>query len=567
MKTDRRFSRRILVTGTAGLAAGTFGAGGVAAHGGGYAALRPGSRGAPTLLRYALQAANIPTPREQTLVISQSIVNIWDSFNPYIPNGESYQYGVNQTSREHLFYANFEQGEIINWLATGYEYNADFTQLTLKLNPAAAWSDGQPFTADDLLFTFDLLKNNANFVGSDPVRNYVASATAADPQTVVISLDPANPRFHYNFIVGIVNAPIRIVPKHVWESVDAGTFTNNPPVYTGPYVLDRALPDQFMQVWRKNPNYWNKANLDPKPEYVIYRQYLPADAEAEEFARGSVDIPSLPYLNQQAVKDRFTNWIAFNFNDPCPRGIWMNQDSPSGLFQSAEGRWAISNLLDREKIATSIWQPTTAPAEYPWAAWGMHDRWTNQDIKDQYPFTFDPAKAEQLLDGIGATKSGDKRQLNGQNLALTMITPTQVGDSEYEIARLLAQEAEKVGIDIEVKSLPGSAMWDAYRSGDYDLTSHWLCGVALDPNELYTKFLIRDYKPIGEQAVDNRNETRTRIPEFNDIAEQLEKVNPDDPENKPLFDQGLDSYTKNLPAMESGYTLYPFAISQEYWTG
>ena len=115
----------------------------------------------------------------------------------------------------------------------------------------------------------------------------------------MIDLNPPNPRFHYNFIVGIVFQGIRaIVPKHVWESVDAGTFTNNPPIYTGPYVLDRALPDQFMQVWRKNPDYWNKANLDPGPEYVIYRQKLPIDAEVEEFARGNIDVPSLDFLNK-----------------------------------------------------------------------------------------------------------------------------------------------------------------------------------------------------------------------------------------------------------------------------
>jgi len=526
-----------------------------------------GHHGAATRLRYAQQSGNIPTPREQTLVISQATVQVWDSFNPFIPNGEAYQYGVSQLCRENLFYVNFEQGEVINWLATGFEYNDDFTELTLALNPEARWNDGEPFIADDVVFTLDLLKNNANFFFSDQVIAYVDSVAAPDANIVVITLTGPNPRFHYNFTVGIVNSPIKIVPKHVWEAEEAGTFRNNPPVYTGPYVLDQAIPEQFMVVWRRNPDYWNSANLNPKPEYVIYRQFLPPDAEAEEFSRGVVDIPNLPYLNQQAVKGTFDNWIEYHFNDPCPRGIWLNQDSPSGLFETAEGRWVISHLLDRETIGATIWQPPTLPAEYPWAPWEIHDRWTNEDIRAQYPFTFDLARAEELLDSIGATRSGERRQLNGADLTLRLITPAPVGEPEYQIAQHLAANAQQVGIQIDVQSLPGSPFTDAFQLGEYDLTSHWLCGVALDPNQLYGKFLERQYKPIGERALQDNNETRTRIPELNEIALQLEQVSPEDEANKPLFDQGLEEFLRNLPAMPSIYTIYPFAFSQEYWTG
>ncbi len=161
---------------------------------------------------------------------------------------------------------------------------------------------------------------------------------------------------------------------------------------------------------------------------------------------------------------------------------------------------------------------------------------------------------------MGATKSGDKRQLNGKDLALTCITPTNAGDPEYQIATLLAQEAEKVGIDIEVKTLLSTAMWDAYQLGEYDLTSHWLCGTALDPGQFYGKFLTRQYKPIGERASPDNNETRTQIPELNDLTLQLEKVNPDDPANKPLFDQALGAYLDNLPAMPSIQTHLPLRL-------
>ena len=340
------------------------------------------------------QGANIPTPREQTVIISQSIVQVWDSFNPYIPNGEAYQYGVNQICRECMFYVNFPKGEIINQLATGYTYNADFTEFTLNLTPEANWSDGQPFSADDVVFSLELLKANTNFRGSDRGQRVRRHRHRRRPQDGHRSRSRRpSPRFHYYFTVGIVDDRFRVVPKHIWEGQDAGTFKNNPPVYTGPYVLNQANPDQFMQVWEKAPNYWNKANMDPAPQYVIFRQRLEPDAEAQEFANGNVDIPALA-LPQHAGGPRPVRQLdrARTSTIPARAASGSTATRPSGLFKTAEGRWAISYLLDRETIGNTIWQPPSKPAQYPWAEWGIHDRWTNEDIRAEYPFEYNPER-------------------------------------------------------------------------------------------------------------------------------------------------------------------------------
>ena len=114
----------------------------------------------------SFQDANIPTPREQTVVINQGVVNVWDSFNPFIPNGEAYQYGLAIVCREYMFYSNFLTGEIRPWLATEYAYNEDFTQCTLTLNPNVKWNDGEPFTADDVVFTQTMLLDNPQLNGA-----------------------------------------------------------------------------------------------------------------------------------------------------------------------------------------------------------------------------------------------------------------------------------------------------------------------------------------------------------------------------------------------------------------
>ncbi|MBX6771385.1 MAG: hypothetical protein IRY83_06645, partial [Chloroflexi bacterium] len=72
--------------------------------------------------------------------------------------------GLHQVIYEYFFYLNLQTGQFIPWLAESYSYNNDFSVLTVKLRNGVTWSDGQPFTADDVVFTYDLLKKNEGMV-------------------------------------------------------------------------------------------------------------------------------------------------------------------------------------------------------------------------------------------------------------------------------------------------------------------------------------------------------------------------------------------------------------------
>ena len=180
-----------------------------------------------------MQGALIPTPRNQTVVIDQGNFQVFDSFNPFIPNGQQYQAGYQQACKEFLFYANFAAGKIQTHLGTGWKYNADFTQLTISLEPRAKWSDGQPFTSKDVKFSIEMLIKNAALLSGADVRRFVDTVDTPDPATVTIKLKTANPRFHYTFICGIVNG-FEVVPEHIWAKEDPATFKSNPPIRTGP---------------------------------------------------------------------------------------------------------------------------------------------------------------------------------------------------------------------------------------------------------------------------------------------------------------------------------------------
>jgi peptide/nickel transport system substrate-binding protein len=554
-------SRRTLIAGAgAGVAAAALtNAPGLAAG---------GRAGVPASL-LAQGTANLPTPREQTVVIEQGTNNVWDSFNPFIPNGEAYNYGLAQFCREYMFYTNFLTGEVTPWLATEYTYNADFTECTLKLNPGVTWSDGKPFTSEDVVFSQQLLLDNAQLNGaSDAIRDIKALA-APDPQTVVFTLTRANTRFHYRFLAGIIADSLRVMPKHIWEGQDPGTFAFNPPIQTGSYTLQESSSSKLYYLWKKSPNYWNKAVLDPKPEYIMYVQATSVDTSVQDFLAGNLDVTGVDYLNQEMIAAQTDKVARINFADPCPRGLFFNTDSPSGLFATPEGRWVISHLLNREVYASTIWQPATRPATYPWADYEGWKTWAPAEIVDKYDFSYDIAKANELLDAMGATLDGDGRTFNGKPLQLTCITPALTTGLEYQIAVSFAEDAKEAGIDVQVKSLPGSAWGDAYKTGQYDISCHWVCGMQFDPNQLYFGFHSRYYKPVGERSTDGGDQAAARLqdPEFDAIIEKLDVAEPEDPANRPEFDAGLDQMLKDSPAIATIQTVYPQLFNTTYWTG
>lgn len=510
----------------------------------------------------------VPTPRNQTVVIDQVLFHVFDSFNPFIPNGQEYEAGFQQVCKEFLFYANYAAGKIEPWLGTGWKYNSDFTELTITLNPKAKWNDGQPVTSSDLKFSIEMLQKNESLLGGTDIRRFVDSVTTPDAQTATIKLKTANPRFHYGFICGIVGG-FEVVPEHIWSKQDPTTFKDNPPVRSGPYKLDRVLPDQFMFVWKKDPNYWNKDVLDPKPEYVVYRSGPSVkDTAAEEFKRAQTDLAGLDYTHMKALKDGgYQNMVIETaFRDPCPRGIWINSDPSKGILADPRMHWAISYLLDRQKIGSTVWLINTPPAQYPWADYKSNDQWTNKSIADTYALTYDPKKAASLLDEIGAKAGSDgKRTYQGKPVSFEIMTPTNVGDPEYEIGQLVADEFKKLGVDVTVRSYQNPVWTQKWNTGDFDVSSHWLCGVSFDPDQLYTGLESDKAVPIGKTAV-NGNQIRLHDEALTADAKKLDVVDPTAPSSKELFDKALQDYYKALPAIPVIQTTYPTAFNTTYWT-
>lgn len=515
---------------------------------------------------FRAQTGTVPTPREETVVINMGETTVYDSFNPYVPNGESITYGVHQLAREAFYIQNFMTGEVVPWLAASHEYNDDFTEVTITLKDGITWNDGKPYTTDDVIFSFDMMRDNEELYGSSSITA-LAGYEAVDPVTLKIQFENPSPRWVLNNLsASDWSQWLRIVPKHIWEGQDPNTFKNENCVFSGPYTLVEARFDQRYYLWEKREDYWN-TEYTFAPKYVMYRQSTGADATVQEFLRAGVDVPGMDPLNQQAIVGTYDKAVQASYADPCPRGLTPNH---MGAFDSPEARWALSYLIDRETIASTIWYPPTTPAVYPWPNWPGNDKWSIPELQEQYNLNeYNPEKAAELLDSIGITMDGDKRKKNGEDLLVQMISPIAVGGPEYEIGRMVADAAQSIGLDMQVVNLQSATYGDAVRNGEYDVESNWLCLGLTDPARTYSQPWYpeegTELPPLGTR-IETDNTMRANIPEFEEINERLQTVSPDDVEN-PVYREALELFYKELPVIPTVQTLYPFVFNTTYWSG
>jgi peptide/nickel transport system substrate-binding protein len=152
-------------------------------------------------------------------------------------------------------------------MGESYEFNEDFSEVTVKIRQGVEWSDGTPFTANDVAFSLNLLLANPDLNYAGEIVSTVASAEAIDDLNVRITLTGPNPRFVFDKLTFHADLGVPLVAAHVWEGQDPATFTNYDPeqgwpLCTGPYEL--VYTDVQRKIWDLREDWWG-----PKPASMI----------------------------------------------------------------------------------------------------------------------------------------------------------------------------------------------------------------------------------------------------------------------------------------------------------
>ena len=224
-------------------------------------------------------------PRNETLIAENPEGTIKNAgwFNIWAINAGGQSTGLHQLGMDTFWYIDPDKGIDGVWenslAAEKPIYNADFTEMTVKLRRGIYWSDGVEFTADDVVYTIQTHMKTKGLRWSAPVQVNVADVSAPDRDTVVFKLKKPNSRFHALFTVRW-NA-MWMMPKHVFEKqAEPGKFAFDPPVTLGAYTLHSYDPNGKWFIWQRRDD-WQRTTLGrwgkPGPKYVAYIDPGPPD--------------------------------------------------------------------------------------------------------------------------------------------------------------------------------------------------------------------------------------------------------------------------------------------------
>ncbi len=538
------------------------------------------------LLMTAAAAQDLsPVPRNRTLITQG-----WDPYNqvPSPTNLSPYngvllhqRNSLHYTVNEQLFYINHVTNELVPWQASGYAYNTDFTEIVITLRDGVKWSDGKPFTADDVVFTLRMLRGAApDMVLSSSIKEWVASEEATDRLHVRIKLAKPGPRWARDVLATGQTTRFIVVPKHIWDGRDPRSFgffdlAQGWPVGTGPYRVVRS--DAASIVFDRREGWWaaetGLAPALPAPERIIYRPAT-ADSWPQLFTNNDIDMGhAIPVGALEAAMARNPRISSWNTEGPvwgttagCTLRLAINNQAAP--FDAAPVRQAVAALVDRQQIVDLAFEGSAPPALAPFSSLEGMRAYTSQlkDVIEAGAGKPDRARAEKLLTGAGFTHGADSKWRLPGGAPWTVTILTQASDP---IGPVLARQFQAAGIDTVFRPTQDTGYFDALTSGAYSLAVASHCGSLYDPWQTLEHFHSKYSAPPGSRIPNIRAITRYANPEMDALLNRMEarQPSPKDAEYMALVRQATGILFRDMPQVTLAEEFHPITWNNNYWTG
>ncbi|WP_321197233.1 ABC transporter substrate-binding protein [Kerstersia gyiorum] len=336
-------------------------------------------------------------------------------------------------------------------LAKSWTVSDDGLSYVFELQEGVKWHDGQPFTADDAVFTIGTLLPAVHVRTGLVLKNYLESVTAKDAHTVEIKLKKPFPPFIYMFESGTMP----MMPKHLYEGTDfARNPANQKPVGTGPFRFKEWKRGSYLRLER-NPDYW-KPGL-PYLDGVVFYMMPDAASRVVAFENGTVqvlrsgdlEVSDLKRLQgMDGVDYTAKGWELFS---PTYH-LQLNLRKPP--FDNVKVRQAIQHALDRQFIVDVIFEGLNWPATGPFA---KTELFFEKDVQ-QYPYDLDKARALIKESGVDV----GARPVKLLNMAL--------GGNYDRLLEYTKQMLEQIGFRVEIEASDGGTWASKVSNWDYDIT-------------------------------------------------------------------------------------------------
>lgn len=413
-------------------------------------------------------------------------------FNPFSATSADNILGATNLIYEPLLQFDLlKPGKIYPWLAKSYTWSNGGKTITFDLRSGVKFSNGTPFSASDVAFTFNLLKKYpAINSGGLPLVN--ASAPSANKAVINFS-SPSYVLLYY-----IASTPM--VPASQWKSVNPSTYADPNPVGTGPYVLSTFSSGGILL--KKNPSYWQPGEPHvAKVDFPVYDSNTSANLALE---KGALD------WGGNFVSNIKASYVAKN---PSTNHYWDAPLQTEALipnltkfpFNHLAVRKAVSVAIDRTVISDDGENFQQPPAIGPGSATALtlpNDKsYLTSQIKKLSTINNNPSLAKSILEKAGwkMGKSGYFVSPSGKPLAFSIQDPSAYTDFMTD-DQIMASELKKAGMHVTVSGVSVAAWTTNLANGNFQAIAHW-GNSGPTPYYLYNNYLNSSLTtPIGKPA-------------------------------------------------------------------
>lgn len=412
--------------------------------------------------------------------------------NPFISTGSGMSLGYDRMIYEPLAMVNpVGKNETTPWLADKVDWNADYTQLTVHPRAGVKWNDGQDFTADDIVFTFTMIKNTPAL---DLAGLKLADITK-DGDNVVLSFSESK------FVKQGDVLQTAIVPEHQWKDIsDPSKDPVKDAIGTGPYTV-KSFSSQGV-VLSARTDYWGGTVPVAELKYLEYNDNtgLLRALQTKEVDWAQIFITD--FQTNYVDKDPQHN-VFWGANILSPDMIVVNTTKPP--FNDVAFRKAVNMVIDRkahaEKARSNAGPELTNVTGIPQPT---GDQYIAPEYKDQN-FAIDVDGAKKVLSDAGYTwKDGALIDPSGAPVSFTLQDPQGWNDYVTGIQLVATQVKNTLGADAKVATPDANTWFGNLSSGNFDAALHWT-GSGSNPWHIYDDVMNGAYlqQASGGQVSDN----------------------------------------------------------------
>jgi len=424
--------------------------------------------------------------------------------------------------------------------------SADGLTITYKLRQGVKWADGQPFTAEDVKFTYEAIMNPANTISGKSVYAKIDSLTVKDPNTVELKMKEP-----YAAYASFFSYPVGILPRHVLGSLadlNKADF-NRKPFGTGPYRVTDWQAANFIQL-DANPNYYKGA---PKIGRVIVRVVPDKNTQLAQVRANETDV-AVDLTEADAVEvEKINGWKAFAIAGLTSDRMFLNLAEPGvadgsrphPILGDKNVRKALEMGINKQQLVDRVLSGKTkvATSEYPVG-------WPAPNLQ---PSPFDPEGAKRLLDEAGWRAGSDGiREKDGRKLHISIASTS--GNSLRENVEQLVQAGWKsIGVDLEIKNATAAVLvgeWSdngLVQRGNFDIAYYGFTP-GIDPSGTISPRFHSSQIPFEGNQGEGDNGMRYRDAQVDQWIDEADRTL-DQSRRKTLYENVMKKVADDVPVI------------------